>query len=165
MNTSKITERALALCIQQYAQLVAGTSIRPFQCLSEDSFRTQDFAGGTRSYPLIEIRSGMPAIDASLHTEHVTCSVTIATHEGDDQDHSKLSDLVTSVDTVIKSLFDQAKTQTDGDELTLFKSVYSDEFGSNFYFGGITIEGGQPPFDDEGIAVITQSVIVHYSRK
>jgi hypothetical protein len=164
MNTAKTTERAIALVIQQYADLITGVSVRPFQCLAEDSFRPTDLSGGTRSYPQIDIRCSTPTVNPSQHTESVTCTVTIATNEDDDQDHADLSQLYEAVESVLQALFDQAKT-TDGAELTLLKSVYTDAHGSNFYFGGMTFEGGNPPFDDEGIATISQSVVIHYSRR
>ena len=164
MNTAKTTERALALVIQQYADLIAGTSIRPFQCLAEQTFREKDESGGTRIYPQIDIRCSTPTVNASQHTEHVTATVTIATNEDEDQDHADLSALYEAVETVLQSLFDQSKT-TDGDELTLLKSVYTEAHSTHFYFGGTTFEGGDAPFDDDGIATISQAVVIHYSRR
>lgn len=164
MNTAKTTERAMALVIQQYADLIAGTSIRPFQCLSEQSFRNRDKSGGTRSYPMIDIRCTSPTVNPSQHTENVTCILTIATDEDQDQNHSQISALYEAVETVLQALFDQAKT-TAGDELTLLKSVYTEAHGSSFYFGGMTFAGGDAPFDDDGIATISQAVVIHYSRR
>lgn len=165
MNTSKITERAIALVLRQYADLDQLVNIRPFQCLSEEPFRPQDESGGTRSYPMIDIRSNSPNINPSLHTEHVSCVVTVATNEDEDQDHLQISNIFGSVQTVAQAIFDQSKSHLGGEELTLLKQVFSDEFGSSLNFGGITIEGADAPFDDDGIAVISMTINVHYSRK
>lgn len=164
MNTAKTTERGIALVLRQYADLTAETSLRPFQCLSENSFRPKDESGGTRTYPQIDIRCSSPTVNPSQHTEYVTCVVTVATNEDEDQNHQEISRLYGEVEEVLLALFAQAKT-TDGDELTLLKSVYTDAHASSFYFGGITFEGGEAPFDDDGIATISQAINVHYSRR
>jgi hypothetical protein len=165
MNTPKITERAVAVIIRQYADaLTATTTIRPFQCLSEDRFKT-DEAGGTRSYPMIEIRATPPQVNASQHTEHVDVSISIANNNDDDQNHEELSMIYGSVLEVLQKLHKQSLTSAGGAELTTFKSVFSDEFGNDFNFGGITFEGGMEPFDDDGVSVIGQTIQVHYSRR
>jgi len=163
MNIAKTTERALGLVISQYATTVAGVNIRPFQSLSEDPFRPTDEAGGYRYYPLIDIRCSTPNVNPSQHTESVQAVLTVATNEDDDQGHLQLSQIYSAIETVLQALFDQIKT-TDGEELTLFRSVYTDAHGSGFLVSGITFAGGESPYDDEGVAVISQSINVHYAR-
>jgi hypothetical protein len=164
MNVAKSTERAFALVISQFAEMIAGVSIRPFQCLSEDSFRPKDASGGTRAYPMIDIRSSTPVINATQNSRYVTCTITVATQSDDDPDNKQLSQIYEAVEAVIMAIFNQSKS-SDGAELTLMKSVFADAHGNSFHYGGIRIEGGNPPFDDEGISTITQVVTVHYSEK
>jgi hypothetical protein len=164
MNTPKVTERAIALAIRQYAtELVAGVTLRPYQCLSEESFRT-DESGGTRSYPMIEIKCGAPEIQGNQYGETVAASVRISTDENDDQNHAAISTLFGSVLDLFHSLHRQSLTPAGGDELTYFKSVFTDEFGAAFNFGGITLSAGTEPYDDDGIAVIDLGINVHYTR-
>jgi hypothetical protein len=164
MNTPKVTERAIALTIQQYAtELVAGVTFRPYQCLSEQPFK-RDEAGGTRSYPMIDIKCGSPEIEGNQYGEKVTATVRIATDENDDQNHAAISTLFGGVLGLFHTLHRQSLKSAGGTELTYFKSIYSDEFSTDFNFGGITLTAGTEPYDDDGIAVIDLGINVHYTR-
>jgi len=164
MNTPKTTERAIAQTIRQYAtELVTGVTLRPYQCLSEESFKT-DEAGGTRSYPMIEIKCGSPEIEGNQFGETVSASVRISTDETEDQNHAAISTLFGSVLDLFHTLHRQSLRAAGGDELTYFKSIFTDEFGAAFNFGGITLQAGTEPYDDDGIAVIDLGLNVHYTR-
>jgi len=91
-------------------------------------------------------------------------SIQIGTQAEDDRDHAIVSKLYAEVKAVLDSLMKQFLTQTDAEELTLFKATLASEIGANFAFGGVEFGDPQEPFDDAGYLILAVGFVVHHSR-
>lgn len=162
MNVPKAFERAFAAVIRAHAELGEGVTIRCWQSLADEN------GGWTkekdRSMPFVDVRSGTPQFDDNDRTQFCETTVLCGTKVDDDMDHAAVSSLYGAVQVALDKLLGQDFKHTDGDELTLFKSVLTNDLGADFHFGGFKGFAGAPPYDDGGVSILGCGFRLDYSR-
>lgn len=168
MNEARAIETALAETIRQYGDIGSGVTIRCWQALQNDFAWRYDKTNGDRRFPVIDIRAGFPMFDENQHTMHTAVTIEIATMTQDDRNHAVISSIYTGAKAVIDSLFKQFMSGNhEAEELAYFVEMIKqglDDFADVFHFGGITLEGGMPPYDEGGILVMPMTINIHHAR-
>ena len=157
-NASKAVELALAQTIQEYAEVGAGVSIRPWQSLAEAA----EGAGYARRFPCIDIRCSPPSFDDNAETRRVVAMIECRTKTDDDESHAIVVGMYEAALEVCDKLFYQARNTT-GDELTAFAAAVAD-VAPNVALGGFSFDAGMTPYDDDGDNALGIALAVHYSR-
>jgi len=160
VNVSKAIEIAVASSIRENAELGAKTIVRPWQSLNEDwAFDKTD----DRSFPCVDIRFGAPRFDENQVTLVCPGVISCFTMAEDDVNHQDVSALFEAVFSVALSIFRDAIGETSAGLYNEMKASIETDTESAVHIGGISLEDGDPPGEDNGLNVIGIGFAVHFS--
>lgn len=165
MNELAAIELAFAAVIREYAELGAGAWVRSWQTPADD---TRFIEGNDRQFPVVRVQCQGSDQDGSAQAIFITrVTIVCATDSDDDPDRQGLRILYSGARLVCDALFRQARSGTDGDEMTRWGVALSDALGATdsaqFHFGGFTFTGGDSG-EDGKIQFLSIGMNVHYSR-
>lgn len=114
--------------------------------------------------PCIDIRCA-PAIPAENKTSLMArCQIKIVTNGKDDKSHEEISKIEDAVQTALDTLYAELYAGATGATWTAFQTSILTDYPSVSHIGGIDIEQGDEPQDDDGNPLVGFIVVVHCSR-
>lgn len=165
MNVPKAAEIAVALVLRQYAEMLPGTTLRPWQSLNDESSNWD--AEKDRTFPQVDIRFSPIRHSEDQHTMETSGQIMCGTYTDADRDHNAVSQLFEGVERVLNTIFFQflSGATEDIEELTTFQESLTTQLGEDFSFGGLEWGEPMPPFDDKGVNAIGHTFILNFARK
>lgn len=160
MNTPKALELAMNKIIRQHCELGSNVLLRPWQSLAQDGAFDPD---DDRSFPCVDIRFSAPRYNEDQVTLVCVGLITAYTKAEDDKDHAAVSELFEAVYAEALAIFrDSCGATNTGrfDELKQYTAECGDTLSN---IGGITLEDGFPPDDENGLNAIGVAIGVHFS--
>ena len=160
MNPSKLFEIAICNMLRQ-AELGAGVVLRPWQSLRLDGSWSEEI---DYQFPYVDIRFSPEVVDSDQVTCTCNGSIMAATLTEDDKDHEKISALYEAVYIVINGIF-RSFISGSGTLYADFLTQISEIDSTVLDVGGITLEGSNAPYDDNGSNRIGIGISIHFSYK
>jgi SH3-like domain-containing protein len=160
-NVPAIFESAIAEVITTFAQISDFPRIRTWRSIDADNRWSPD---SDYAVPLIVITSSTPEPDQQDQRQ-VTVTVGAITNAADDQSHEQIAQMESELQGVLDKLESQYCKGGSYWE-TFISKVAIENAGAKFsiHVGGVESGPATDPAIEEGMNVISMSIIVHYYR-
>ena len=163
MNAVKAIEKAIAATLRQHATLGESTWLRCCQSQRED-WETRG-AVAARHFPQVYLVAAPEHTESEGTTLATPVAIDVSTLADDDPDCGTRADIYNEVRTVIDGIYDYGYNQSEGNQEFYDTFVASlKEFLPNANYGGMTMDDSTPPFEVDGVQVMSFTISLAWSR-
>jgi len=163
MNAVKAIEKAIAATLRAHAELGPDTWLRCCQSQRED-WETRG-AIAARHFPQVYLVASPEHTESEGTTLATPISIDVCTLADDDPDCSIRADMYDAVRTIIDGIYDYSYNPENGNAEYYNTFIASlGEYLPAANYGGMTMDDSTPPFEVDGVQVMTFTISIAWSR-